>query len=230
VNVKVPKDGFLKAEKPSKSLLSMPTITATSSLILASQSRYRRELLERLKIPFSCQSPFINETELKDQFWARSKNPHALALSLAIAKAESVATLHPDSWVLGSDQLLSLDGEILGKAPSRREAIEQLTKLSGRRHDLITAWALMKCGKPSSDPKLHSSVHVSSIELRHLRPDEIERYVDLEKPFDCAGSYKLESLGISLVESIQSTDFTSIIGLPLLEVSRLLREIGFNIP
>ena len=206
----------------------MKSINATSKLILASQSRYRKELLERLKLPFTCQSPLLNEDALKIELLKNGTEPGPLALRLAVAKAESVARYEPGAWVLGSDQLLDLDGEILGKAPTRTEAIAQITKLAGRAHDLVTAWTLIK--KDSDKTEAHSSIHISKIHLRKLSTQEISRYVDLEKPFDCAGSYKMESLGIALVESIETTDFTSIIGLPLLEVSRLLRQIGFNVP
>jgi septum formation protein len=200
----------------------MKTRIATSTLLLASESPYRRELLGRLKIPFSSERPAMDEEALKKTLGPLA--PSELAQKLALAKARSLSKSHPDQWILGSDQILCLGTQTFGKSHSREGAIQQLESLSGKTHELLTAWALV-CGDQEK-----IGLHRSRIVMRKLSSIEIERYVDLERPFDCAGSYKMESLGISLVESIETSDFTSIVGLPLLELSRHLREIGFNVP
>ncbi len=205
--------------------VQMPDENAIPALVLASQSRYRRELLERLRIPFSWEKPQLDEEAVKSALLADGTKPQDLAQKLAHAKAASLAQSRPDVWVLASDQLLSFQGEILGKNPTRDTAISCLTKLSGQSHELITAWTLLK-----GPNEICSGVHISRIRMRQLSAPEIERYVDHEQPFDSAGSYKMESLGISLVDAIDTTDFTAIIGLPLIELTRHLRQIGFNVP
>lgn len=191
------------------------------TLILASTSSYRRELLSRLALPFRVEAPRCDEEALKD----RALAPGELAAFLAREKARSVAALAAEAHVLGSDQLVDLDGEILGKPGSPEGAAAQLARLSGRSHRLITAVALA-----CPDGSLHEHLDVTTLRMRALRRDEISRYVAVDQPGDCAGSYKIERLGISLFEQIDCRDFTAITGLPLIAVAALLRREGFALP
>lgn len=151
--------------------------------------------------------------------------PAELALHLAREKARSVAEEWPDAHVLGSDQLVEVEGQILGKPGNAERALEQLTRLSGRSHRLITAYALL-C--PGGAVVEHVDVHV--LHMRALMRDELSRYVQADQPFDCAGSYKIEARGITLVERIEGTDFTAIMGLPLVALTSTLRAQGFTLP
>ena len=190
------------------------------ALILASTSPYRREQLARLGMPFECCAPGVDEAA----FASQGLSPRSLAETLAIAKAENVAASHPEATVVGGDQLVSFAGAILGKPGDRTRAIEQLSRMAGRDHELITAIAVVHCGTT----RLH--VDVTRMWLRSLNASEIERYVDADQPFDCAGSYKLESRGITLFESIESADQTAITGLPLIALTTMLRDCGYSIP
>ncbi|WP_028917411.1 Maf family protein [Pseudoxanthomonas sp. J35] len=187
-------------------------------LILASTSRYRRELLQRLRLPFECASPGIDETPL------RAESPPQLVRRLAQAKADAVAERFPDAWVIGSDQAAELDGQVLGKPGGREAAIAQLTQMSGRTVRFHTAVCLRRGAHELA------TVDLTQVHFRTLAADEIERYVDAEQPFDCAGSFKCEGLGISLFEAIENRDPTALIGLPLIALSGLLREAGYALP
>ncbi len=190
------------------------------NLILASTSKYRRELLERLRLPFRCLAPGVDEEPFKNSGAA----PASIATYLARLKAESLSGFDPDAVIIGSDQVAELDGEVLGKPGSVENAVAQLERLAGREHRLITAiaiWHRFRC-------QLH--VDTTTLVMRRLNREEIERYVALDRPFDCAGSYKIESLGISLFEAIESSDQTAIVGLPLIAVTTMLRQLGFRLP
>ena len=189
-------------------------------LILASTSRYRRELLQRLGIPFRCLTPLIDE----DSFKTARLDPVSLAATLAIAKAESLSRFDPESVVIGSDQVAALDDEILNKPGSIENAIEQLVRMSGRTHRLITAVAVAH----QCRTRLH--VNVTELTMRPLTRNAVERYVISEHPLDCAGSYMIESQGIALFESIQTSDQTAIIGLPLMAIVSLLGRCGITLP
>lgn len=189
-------------------------------IVLASTSRYRRELLERLRLPFRCLAPMVDE----DTFKQADSDPASVAAALAIAKAESVTRMTPDAIVIGSDQVVDFNGRILGKPGSAFRAIEQLARLSGREHRLITAVAICYSGRTW----LH--LDETRLNMRTLSPAAIARYVDLDQPLDCAGSYRIESLGISLFDAIDTHDFTAIIGLPLMTVTDLLMQIGIEVP
>jgi septum formation protein len=191
------------------------------ALVLASTSVYRRELVGRLGVPCTSVAPSCDEEALKDDRLA----PAELALHLAREKARSVAAQWPDAHVLGSDQLVEVEGDILGKPGSAERALEQLTRLSGRAHRLITAYALM-C--PGGAVVEHVDVHV--LHMRSLTRDELARYVSADQPLDCAGSYKIEARGITLVERIIGADFTAIMGLPLVALTTTLRAQGFVVP
>lgn len=189
-------------------------------LILASTSKYRRELLERLQIPFTCQSPGVDESRWKEQRLEASR----LAQELATAKSHAVWQKHPDSIVIGSDQVAEISGEILDKPGSFDRAAQQLQWLAGQTHSLWTAVAI------SSPEGCELFLDQTILTMRSLTQDEIHRYLTADKPFDCAGSYKLESLGISLFERIISADQTAIIGLPLMATAHHLRRRGYQIP
>jgi septum formation protein len=189
-------------------------------LILASTSRYRRELLSRLRLPFEVASPDTDETPLPGE------RPAALAQRLAVAKATAMAHVQvEDAWVLGSDQVAELDGVALGKPGGRAAALAQLAAMSGHGVCFRTAICLAH-----ADGRRFSVIDTTIVRFRTLDRDEIARYVDAEQPFDCAGSFKSEGLGITLFESIQSQDPTALVGLPLIATARLLREAGFQLP
>lgn len=194
-----------------------------TTLILASTSIYRKQLLERLRIPFISESPHTNETPLAGE------NPVNLAQRLAKAKALAVSARHShvniDTLVIGSDQVIDLEGEVIGKPHTHEQAIQQLQTMRGRQLLVHTAVAVARC----SDLKVHAALSTVSVTLRNYSNTEIETYLRLEKPYDCAGAIKSESLGIALIERIDSSDPTSLIGLPLTDTVRLLRLFGVDI-
>jgi septum formation protein len=191
---------------------------------LASTSRYRQELLGRLGLGFSCIAPGVDETALPGEA------PSLLAVRLARAKAATVAARHPKAWVIGSDQvavLASEQGELaLGKPGNAARCIEQLKRCSGASMSFVTAVALMH----EDSQALVEFTDTTRVRFRELDAASIERYVSKEQPFDCAGGFKSEGLGISLCESIQSEDPSALIGLPLIRLSAALREAGFELP
>ena len=191
-----------------------------SDLVLASTSKYRRELLARLGLAFRAVAPHVDENALKDV----SLPPQDLAEMLAEAKAVSLTASEPGATILGSDQVAACDGRILGKPGNAPAAAAQLGFLSGRRHQLITAICLWHRGR------ILRHTDVTMMTMRSLDPAEIARYLAVDQPYDCAGSYKLESRGITLFSSIESDDHTAIVGLPLIAVTSLLRSLGFAIP
>lgn len=191
----------------------------TAPLLLASTSPYRRELLQRLRLPFDTVRPQVDETPLADE------EPAALVHRLAQAKAAAGAATAPGSWVIGSDQVAELDGAPLGKPGGRDGALAQLAAMSGQAIRFHTAVALVR-----DDGEALQALDLTTVRFRQLEPAEIERYVDAEQPFDCAGSFKAEALGIALFESIHSHDPTALVGLPLIATARLLRQAGFAVP
>ncbi|MGX5730110.1 Maf family protein [Pseudoxanthomonas beigongshangi] len=197
-------------------------------LLLASTSRYRRELLERLRLPFHVARPDVDEATLPGEA------PAALAARLARLKAAAIAAHHPEAWVIGADQVAEVDGQAIGKPGHRDAAIAQLTAMSGRAIRFHTALCLLREGPLQEGAPAESACHeasdVTTVRFRALSAEEIERYVDAEQPFDCAGSFKSEGLGITLFEGIDSQDPTALIGLPLIALSRLLREARFHLP
>ncbi len=190
------------------------------SLILASSSPYRRELLARLGLPFRALTPECDEDDFKSQ----GLSPHELVLTLAFEKARSLTHLHPEALVIGSDQMALFRGELLGKAGSREAAIAQLEQLAGGTHELLTAVALIQ---PAEE---HSFIDCTRLTFRSLTRAQIERYVDADEPWDCAGSYKIESRGIALFERIETADWSAIQGLPLIQLSSHLHALGFPVP
>jgi septum formation protein len=188
-------------------------------LILASTSVYRRELLTRLRLPFDTARPEVDERPL------RGESPQALAERLAVAKAGAIASRAPGAFVIGSDQVAELDGQPLGKPGSRDGAIAQLGAMSGREVRFRTAVCLQR-----ERDAARVATDTTTVRFRPLSLAEIERYVDAEAPFDCAGSFKSEGLGITLFDAIESSDPTALVGLPLIATARLLREAGFVLP
>jgi septum formation protein len=187
-------------------------------LILASTSRYRRELLERLRLPFDVVSPEVDETALAGEA------PPLLAQRLALAKARAVAQRHPNAVVIGSDQVADLDGEAIGKPGTHERAVEQLQRMRGHAVVFQTAVAVVCAAKGFAGMAL---VPVT-VRFRRLDDAEIERYLRTEEPYDCAGSAKAETLGIALLDAIESSDPTALIGLPLIKTCALLREAGVD--
>jgi septum formation protein len=188
-------------------------------LILASTSRYRRELLERLRLPFQVLAPGVDETPLPGEA------PAALARRLALAKAQAVARLHPQAVVIGSDQVADLDGHSLGKPGTHDKAVAQLRHMRGRSIVFQTAVAVVCQAQGFADERL-AEVRVR---FRDLSDTEIENYLHAEQPYDCAGSAKSEGLGIALLQAIDSDDPTALIGLPLIRTCELLRAAGIEL-
>jgi septum formation protein len=191
-------------------------------LILASTSPYRRALVERLGVPFRCVDPGVDERLIERELVGAT--PRMIAEALARAKAEAVAASEPDAVVIGSDQLVSFEGEILGKPGTVEAAIKQLRRMSGRSHDLITAVQVIQGGKAQAHTDL------TTLRFRLMTPDQIRRYVEQDHPLDCAGGYKLESRGIALFERIDSADHSAIVGIPLIALTSMLISLGFEIP
>ena len=185
-------------------------------LVLGSTSRYRRELMDRLKIDFQVASPDVDEAPLAGEA------PADLARRLALAKAHAVAARFPDAVVIGSDQVAQLDGDSLGKPGDHGRATQQLRRMRGRTVIFQTAVAVV-CHASGFEQSDLAPVRVV---FRDLSDEEIEAYLRAEQPYDCAGSAKSEGLGIALLESIDSDDPTALVGLPLIRTCRMLRAAG----
>jgi len=197
----------------------LATDSAARALVLGSTSVYRRELLSRLKLPFTVEAPQVDETPLP------AEPPRALALRLAEAKARAVAQRHPQAVVIGSDQVADLAGEPLGKPGNHANAVAQLQRMSGREVIFQTALSVV-CQE--SGFAQHDLAPVR-VRFRSLQRDEIEAYLRAEEPYDCAGSARSEGLGIALLEAIDSDDPTALVGLPLIRTCRMLRAAGLRI-
>ncbi len=189
-------------------------------IIIASTSRYRRELVQRFEVPVECLAPPYDEDADKA---AHSHLPiEELVMHLARGKAASLATLHPDALVIGSDQMGELDGARLGKPHTFEAACSQLERMAGRAHRLHTAVAVHH----GSSGRVEVALDTHTLVMRSLTRDDIERYVRADDPIDCAGSYRVESLGIALFERVTGDDFTAVIGLPLTKTVTLLERFG----
>lgn len=185
------------------------------NLILASTSKYRASQLEKLGVRFLVQAPQFDEEPLKKE----GHTPFELSQLLALGKARSVAEHNPHDVVIGSDQVAHLDELLLSKPGSLEKAVQQLELMAGKVHTLTTSVAVIG---PQTHPLIFTNQ--THLHMRKLSTREIKAYLKKDEPFDCAGSYKIESFGISLFEKIETTDFSSIIGLPLLELNKVLRE------
>jgi len=188
------------------------------ALVLASTSRYRRELLARLRVPFEVESPHVDETPQAHE------TPAALAIRLALAKAHAVAQQRPNAVVIGSDQVADLAGRPIGKPGTHERAVEQLRAMSGRMVVFQTAVAVVRCATGFADALLAPV----TVRFRELGDAEIEYYLRTEQPYDCAGSAKSEALGIALLSSLESDDPTALVGLPLIRTCELLRRAGID--
>jgi len=189
------------------------------TVILASTSRYRRELLTRLQLPFEVHAPDVDETPLPGEA------PGALAQRLALEKARAVAARFPEAVVIGSDQVADLGGEPLGKPGDHERAVVQLRRMRGQTLVFQTAVAVV-CQATGFVERDLASVRVV---FRDLSDDAIEHYLRAEQPYDCAGSAKSEGLGIALLDAIDSDDPTALIGLPLIRTCRMLRAAGVEL-
>ena len=187
----------------------------TAEVILGSSSPYRKELLSRLGIPFECISPEVDETPLDGE------KPAALCQRLARLKAQAVHAIKPNAIVIGSDQVAVLGERILGKPHTHERAIEQLTAMQGHRIDFLTALCVIDAKGQCYEVMVPTEVH-----MKALSPEAIESYLLREKPYNCAGSAKIETLGIALMESVRSEDPTALIGLPLIATVKLLAKAG----
>ncbi|MEH6636464.1 MAG: nucleoside triphosphate pyrophosphatase [Halioglobus sp.] len=190
-----------------------------TDIILASTSPYRRQLMARLQIPFYCLAPDADETPLPGEL------PAALALRLALAKANSLAANHPESLIIGSDQVASIGNSIMGKPGTHTAAVAQLRASSGRIVRFDTALALV-CAAQNIEWFHVEPFHAS---FRQLSDMDIEYYLQREQPYDCAGSFKCEGLGITLFKSLQGNDPTSLEGLPLIALTELLTRAGVSL-
>jgi septum formation protein len=189
-------------------------------LILASTSPYRKRLLERLRIPFRCVTPLTDETPLPGE------PPDRLASRLAVKKARAVSADNPGALVIGSDQVASIGGNCIGKPGNHAAAAAQLQASAGRQVDFYTAVALLGHGEEQE----RCEVVPFAVHFRDLNVAEIERYLRAEQPYDCAGSFKWEGLGITLFERMSGDDPTALEGLPLIALARMLRAAGLDLP
>jgi septum formation protein len=193
--------------------------TTTPSLILGSTSRYRHELLSRLRVPFGVVAPEVDETPHPQE------TPLTLAKRLALAKAYAVAKQHPHSVVIGSDQVADLHGEPLGKPGNHARAVQQLQRMRGQTVIFQTAVAVVCLGSQFEQ----LDVAQVKVRFRDLSDAEIEAYLKAEEPYDCAGSAKSEGLGIALLDAIDNDDPTALVGLPLIRTARMLRAAGVDL-
>lgn len=192
----------------------------TLPLILASQSIYRKELLQRLQVPFECVSPDLDESPFK----SANQHPQKISEALSLAKAEKVFSSHPNACVIGGDQVAHLKGRILNKPLNKDNALEQLTELCGKTHELFTSISVL------SPQGRTTFTDVTQLTMRTLSTEALQRYIEKDQPLDCAGSYKIEKLGVSLFEKIETQDPTAIVGIPLMRLQQTLTEIGYIIP
>jgi len=188
-------------------------------IVLGSSSPYRRELLSRLRLPFDVGLPEVDETPRPGEA------PRELALRLAVEKARAVARKNPDAAVIGSDQVADLGGEPIGKPGTHERAVEQLRRMSGKVVVFQTAVAVV-CEASRFEQVDLAPVRVT---FRKLGDDEIENYLQAEKPYDCAGSARSEGLGIAILDSIESDDPSALVGLPLIRTCRMLRAAGVRL-
>ena len=193
-----------------------PPPPASRALILGSTSRYRHELLSRLRVPFQAVAPDVDETP------QTGERPADLALRLALAKARDVARRHPQAVVIGSDQVADLQGEPLGKPGTHERAVAQLRRMRGQTVVFQTALAVV-CEATGFE---QSDIAAVRVVFRDLEDDEIEHYLRAEQPYDCAGSAKSEGLGIALLERIDNDDPTALVGLPLIRTCHMIRAAG----
>ncbi|MBZ5486711.1 septum formation inhibitor Maf [Halomonas aquamarina] len=193
-------------------------LTPDASLVLASSSRFRKALLDRLHLPYQCHSPDIDETPKANE------TPDALVHRLALGKANAVAEHYPQHCIIGSDQIALFEGEILGKPHTCERACANLARFSGNRVTFLTGLALLD----TRNQRHYTHIERFDVLFRTLSHREIERYVALEQPLDSAGSFRMEGLGITLFEALEGRDPNSLIGLPLIALCDMLRQAGMD--
>lgn len=192
----------------------------TPPLVLASTSPFRKALLEKLGLAFSTRAPDIDESPLPGE------NPEQLVMRLSLRKAQAIEKEFPNALVIGSDQVACIENSILGKPGDREGAIAQLKAASGSKVDFYTGLSLLN----TANGRQRTLCEPFTVYFRRLQQDQIERYLDAEKPYNCAGSFKSEGLGISLFERLQGDDPNALIGLPLIRLVELLEAEGIGIP
>ncbi|MFZ6644383.1 Maf-like protein [Undibacterium sp. TJN25] len=197
-----------------------PPLPSPRRLILGSSSVYRRELLSRLQLSFDTISPDIDEAPLAGEA------PEQTALRLARQKAEAIARQAPGALIIGSDQVATLDGEQIGKPGNHANALKQLQKMRGRQVVFHTALCLLDAGAPDAASRLQLVNVQTLVSFRDLPDHELDAYLRIEQPYDCAGSAKNEGLGIAIIEKIESNDPTALTGLPLIALTTMLRNAG----
>jgi septum formation protein len=212
----VPSSDAIAPAAPDITISSLP---AARPLILGSTSPYRRELLQRLQVPFEVMSPGVDETPLQGE------SPRALAERLALVKARAVAAAFPHAVVIGADQVADLNGLPLGKPGSHERAVSQLRLMRGQTVIFQTAVAVV-CLESGFE---QSELAAVAVRFRDLSDDEIENYLRAEQPYDCAGSAKSEGLGIALLDSIDSDDPSALVGLPLIRTCKMIRAAGVTV-
>jgi septum formation protein len=213
-------EGFMRVDGPELKATLEHRVKQRMDLILASTSRYRRELLFRLGLPFRWRAPGVDEEALK----VSAISPRELSARLALAKATRVLAEEPGATVIAGDQVVALGGQVLGKPGGREKAIEQLLQMTGETHELYTAMVV------AHGERVYPHMDMATLRMRALSRGEIERYVDADEPFDCAGAYKLEARGILLFERIEAEDHSAITGLPLIALTTILRGLGVTLP
>ena len=189
-------------------------------IVLASTSPYRAQQLRDFGLEFTAKAPLFDE----EGFKATKLSPSHLCRTLAFKKAESLKSTHPNDIIIGADQLVSFKKKVLGKPHTRENAIAMLQKMSGRTHRLITSLCVLHKNK------IYSKTIIAKIRLRKLSREEVISYIYRDNPLDCAGSYKFERSGLSLVQSMSVSDPSSLTGLPLISLTRFLRKTGEPIP
>ena len=197
----------------------MKNSPSTLQLILGSSSPYRRELLQRLRLPFTVVSPRIDEIPLAGE------TPPETALRLAVAKARHIAQTHPNAFIIGADQVATVNGEQIGKAGGFDKALAQLQAMRGQTVLFHSALCLYDARNDSVDAR----DIITRATFRDLPDDELSAYLRIEQPYDCAGSAKVEALGITILEKVESDDPTALIGLPLIALTDMLRKAGVNL-
>ncbi|MFC0348549.1 Maf family nucleotide pyrophosphatase [Undibacterium danionis] len=196
--------------------------SSSPHIILASSSAYRKELLQRLRLDFLAIAPEIDETPSQDEA------PQETALRLAQQKAEAVALLHPEAIIIGSDQVATLDGVQIGKPGNHSRALAQLQMMRGREVIFHTALCVLSLHAEDTAHKVQIQNCQTLVRFRNLSDAELDAYLHIEQPYDCAGSAKNEGLGIAILEAIQSDDPTALTGLPLITLTSMLRKLGVS--
>jgi len=190
------------------------------TLVLASTSPFRRALLEKLRLPFETLSPDVDETRRENE------DPASMVMRLSEAKARTGAKAFPDALIIGSDQVAVCGDEVLGKPGNHEKACQQLARLSGQRVDFLTGLSLFD----AAGNKVRTDLVTYAVTFRKLTDEQIDRYLHAEQPYNCAGSFKSEALGISLFEAMHGDDPYALIGLPLIRLVSWLNEAGVTVP